>query len=102
MIPQHGPASEEQPPSVARMIAAVCDALRDAGESREQAQPPAGAVAEQLKLDARLQRIRTRLDWIAAQVGELEAELAVFKRIAGQTDSAAADDERSRHAGTTG
>lgn len=102
MIPQPGAVSEEQPSSVARMIAAVCDALRDAGESRKQAQPPAGAVAEQLKLDARLQRIHTRLDWIAAQVGELEAELAALKRIAGQTDSAAADDERPRHAGRTG
>jgi hypothetical protein len=95
MIIQADPASEEQAPSVARMIAAICDALRDAGESRKQAQPRVGTMVEQLELDARLQRIRTRLDWIAAQVGELEAELAVLKRIASQTDSAAADDERS-------
>jgi uncharacterized protein YqgV (UPF0045/DUF77 family) len=84
MIIQAGPASEEQAPSVARMIAAICDALRE-GESRKQAQPPAGTMVEQLELDARLQRIRTRLDWIAAQVGELEAELAVLKRIASHT-----------------
>jgi hypothetical protein len=102
MIPQHGPASEEQPLSVAQMIAAICDALRAVGNPREEAQPPAGPVADQLDVDARLQRIRTRLDWIDAQVRDLEAELAVLKRIAGQSASAAAEDERSRHAGMTG
>jgi len=100
MIPQHGPASEEQPLSVAQMIAAVCDALRAAGNPREDA--PAGAVVDELDADARLQRIRTRLDWIDAQVRDLEAELTVLKRTAGQSASAAAEDERSRHAGMTG
>ena len=96
MTPQSASPTEEQPRAVAQMIAAVCAALRDAGSPREQAQPPAGALPDPLAIGARLERVRTRLDRIDAQVRELEAELALLKRIAGESVAAAADDERLR------
>jgi hypothetical protein len=101
MVPQLAPSNEEQPPAIAQMIAAVCDALRESGSPRGEVRWPAGAVADRLKLRARLRRIRTRLDWIDAQVRALEAELAGLKRIARQNASAAAENEGSRRPGMT-
>ena len=68
---------------MARMIAEVYDALRSAGAEEEKARAAATAVAGQLEIDARLDRIEGRLDRLETRMSKVETELAVLKWMVG-------------------
>ena len=68
---------------MARMIAEVYDALRSAGADEDKARAAATAVAGQLEVDGRLDRIEGRLDRVETRLGKLETEVAVLKWMVG-------------------
>jgi chromosome segregation ATPase len=75
---------------MARMIAEVYDALRSAGAEEDKARAAATAVAGQLELDGRLDRLEsrfdrleTRFDRLETRLGKLETDVAVLKWMVG-------------------
>ncbi|MCC2665518.1 MAG: hypothetical protein K0S35_3440 [Geminicoccaceae bacterium] len=78
MVSQGDASGEDEPPSVAQMVAAVCDALRSATGDRAPG-VPSGCGAAPFDVDARLTRVSRRLDRIEAELARLETELATVK-----------------------
>jgi hypothetical protein len=85
MVSQGGTASgEDEPPSVAQMVAAICDALERAAADRALIIASADRAAP-FDIGVRLSHISRQLDLIEIQLAQLERELATAKLLTAGT-----------------